>query len=45
VGHGPPYAAEPSFTSSDFERWKKEGKLSEEKEALFKKFAIDAKLK
>lgn len=35
------YLSEPSFTSKDFERWKKEGKLSEEKVALFKMFAID----
>jgi len=32
---------EPSFSAKDFERWKKEGKITETEEAFFKKFAIE----
>ena len=37
------YLSEPSFAAKDFERWKKEGKLTEEKVALFKQFSTDTK--
>jgi hypothetical protein len=37
------HLSEPSFTAKDFERWKKEGKLTEENVVLFKKFATDTK--
>lgn len=33
--------SEPSFTSNDFDRWEHEGKISNEKVALFKRFAVD----
>lgn len=35
---------EPSFTKKDFERWKQEGKLTDEKLSLFLQFATDAKV-
>ncbi|MFA7556043.1 MAG: hypothetical protein WCY88_17500 [Spongiibacteraceae bacterium] len=36
--------AEPSFCHKDFDRWLKEGKISESKVALFKRFSTDAKI-
>jgi len=36
--------SEPSFTKSDFERWKAEGKITEKAEGLFLQLTTDAKL-
>ncbi|KAB7688992.1 hypothetical protein GBN24_11980 [Plesiomonas shigelloides] len=36
---------EPSFTEKDFERWKREGKLSDSKFNLFLQFSTDAEMK
>lgn len=36
--------SEPSFVEKDFQRWGREGKLSEDKIELFRQFAVDAKI-
>ncbi|MGY5749463.1 hypothetical protein ACXHQO_23785 [Vibrio antiquarius] len=36
---------EPSFTQADFERWKREGKLSDSKFNLFLQFSTNAEMK
>jgi hypothetical protein len=34
--------SEPTFSANDFDRWEREGKISNEKVALFKRFAVDS---